>query len=311
MAKKIELSWDEKIEKAKEALKTSFWGDFLCGGLVVSGIFIFIESLELPSFVNGTIGISLFVFPIFLLFSWFIYLRMKTYRAEMEFKKSSNYINSGKYEKSLGLLNRLLEDKRNLKIKEIWNNKASTLYLLARYEESLESINYALEIDPFYKSALLGKGLLLYYLARFEEALESFDKVLAINPTHEGAWNSRGVTLRHLTRYEEALESFNKALAIDQIFKEAWMNRGLTLHDLERYEEALESFNKALTIDQNYDEAWYNKARTESMQNNKDRALESLTKAVNLNNTYREYAKVAKDFDNIRDSQEFKDLTLS
>ena len=308
MVKKMELSWDEKIEKVKEALKTSFWGDFLLGGLVVSGIFIFIESFELPSCIKRSIGISLFTFGIILLFSMPIYFRMKKYQIEVVIKKASNYISERKYEKSLELLNRLLEDKRNLKIKEIWNNKAQALYLLTKYEEALESINYALEIDPFYKTALPGKGLLLYHLARYEEALESFDRAVTINPTHEGAWNSRGVTLRRLARYNEALESFNKALTIDQIFKEAWNNRGVTLHDLTRYGEALESFDKVLNIDQNYDEAWYNKARTESMQNNIDIALESLKKAINLDNNYREYAKVAKDFDNIKDSQEFKEL---
>ena len=274
MVKKKELPWEEKIEKIKEALKTSFWGDFLFGGLVVSGLFIFIESLELPSFVNSIIGISLFIFAIILLFSRLMYFRIKTYRIEKIIKKAENYISERKIEKSLELLNRLLEDKRNLKIKEIWNNKAAALYILARYEDALESINYALEIDPFYKSALPGKGLLLYYLARYEEALKSFDRTVAIIPTHEGAWN----------------------------------NRGVTLHDLERYDEALESYDKSLAIDQNYDEAWYNKARTESIQNNKEKAIESLQEAINLNKSFKEKAKVAKDFDNIRDSQEFKVL---
>ena len=117
MAEKIVLPWAEKIEKAKEALKASFWGDFLFGGLVVSGIFIFIESLELPSSVNSCIGISLFIFAIFLIFSRLIYYRIKTYRIEGVIKRAKNYQSKGKYEESLKLLDKVLEDKRNLKIK--------------------------------------------------------------------------------------------------------------------------------------------------------------------------------------------------
>jgi len=86
------LPWDEKIEKAKEALKASFWGDFLFGGLVVSGLFIFIESLELPSFVDRIIGISLFIFGLLLIFSKLLYLRINSYRIETVIKKAEDTI---------------------------------------------------------------------------------------------------------------------------------------------------------------------------------------------------------------------------
>jgi len=60
MTEKIILeSWDQKLEKAEKGLKESFWSDFLIGGLLVSGIFIFIESFNLPSNINCYTGISL------------------------------------------------------------------------------------------------------------------------------------------------------------------------------------------------------------------------------------------------------------
>ena len=275
MAEKIELPQDEKIEKAKEALKASFWGDFLFGGLVVSGLFIFIESLELPSSVNSSIGISLLIFALFLIFSRLIYFRISPYRIGTVIKKAENYRSEGEYEESLKLLNKLLEDKRNLKIKEIWYNKAKVFFNLARYEEALQSFNYALEINPFYKFANLGKG----------------------------------ATLHILKRYQEALECIEKILALDQNDHKAWSNKGLTLRRLERYQEALECIDKALALDQNYKEAWYNKAWLESLQNNKDKALEYLRKAIGLDNKYKEMAKVGGDFNNIKDSQQFKELT--
>jgi len=42
MTEKIILeSWDQKLEKAEKALKESFWGDFLIGGLLVL-VFLFL-----------------------------------------------------------------------------------------------------------------------------------------------------------------------------------------------------------------------------------------------------------------------------
>ena len=58
-----------------------------------------------------------------------------------------------------------------------------------------------------------------------------------------------------------------------------------------------------------YAAAWYNKACIESLQNNRHKAIEYLRKAINLENKHKETAKADNDFDNIRDSQEFKELT--
>jgi len=348
MVEKIELPRDEKIEKAKEALKASFWGDFLFGGLVVSGLFIFIESLDLPSSVNSSIGISLLISALFLIFLRLLYLRINPYQIETVIKKAGNYYSEGKYERSLELLNKLLEDKRNLRIKEIWYNKAKSLYYLARYVEALRSSNNALEIDPFYKFALLSKGAALvklkrleealeciekhlsidqndykawtnkgatlYHLERYQEALECYEKSLAIDQNNKLTLNNKGVTLYHLERYQEALECYEKSLAIDQNYIDAWIGKGFTLEKLERYQEALECYEKSFAIDQNYTEAWidksawYKKACIESLQNNKDKAIEHLKKAINLDDKCKEKAKQDSDFNNIRDSQEFKEL---
>ena len=112
-----------------------------------------------------------------------------------------------------------------------------------------------------------------------------------------------------LLGFKQIHQCIEKILALDQNDHKAWSNKGLTLRRLERYQEALECIDKALALDQNYKEAWYNKAWLESLQNNKDKALEYLRKAIGLDNKYKEMAKVGGDFNNIKDSQKFKELT--
>jgi len=90
---------------------------------------------------------------------------------------------------------------------------------------------------------------------------------------------------------------------------------------LQRYQDALETYDIVinLNLDKTYDEvvaigalynsdAWYNKAGIESMRKNKKQALEHLRIAISLNKKYKEKAKTDSCFDNIRDSQEFKEL---
>lgn len=268
-------SWEEKLESPEKALRESLWGDFLIGGLLVSGIFIFIESLDLDTLISRYVGISLFGFTILLILLRIIYWKIKTNEIETGIKEAEKCRSEKNYNMALSCLNNLLENKRYRKLKEIWNNKAMTLYFLEMYEEALYCYNFALEIDPFYKFAINGRSIILY----------------------------------EMKRLKKALKGFQKAIALDQNFKEAWYNKGNVLIDLKRYEEALICYETTIKIDPKHKRAWYNKACIESLQGNKDSALLSLEKAINLDNKYKEKAKKDPDFDNIKNLSSFKLLT--
>jgi len=85
-------------------------------------------------------------------------------------------------------------------------------------------------------------------------------------------------------------------------------NKGSALGKLGRNEEAIKCYNKAIKIDEKYADAWYNKACLESLRNNEQESIKYLRKAIELDEIYIEKAKLDADFDNIRDSDEFKEL---
>ena len=53
---------------------------------------------------------------------------------------------------------------------------------LGRWEEALESLNKAVELQPDYDKAWYNIGLSLQNLNRFDEAIEAFDRATRINP---------------------------------------------------------------------------------------------------------------------------------
>lgn len=92
MTEKIELkTWDDKIEKVKEAIKESFWGDFLFGGLLVSGIFIFIDSFEFSQYTNRFIGLVLFIAAFILVILRFNYFKIRKIMIKMVIKRAGKY----------------------------------------------------------------------------------------------------------------------------------------------------------------------------------------------------------------------------
>ena len=81
------------------------------------------------------------------------------------------------------------------------------------------------------------------------------------------------------------------------------------LQKLEKYDEAEVLFNKAIEINPDIDYPWFNKACMESMRNNLEKSIEYLKKAIDINSINIKMAIEDKEFDNIRESEEFKKLT--
>lgn len=143
-----------------------------------------------------------------------------------------------------------------------WWMKASALYVLKRYDDSLKCFDKAIEIDPKFKNAWYDKGILLAKkLSRFEDALKCFDKVLEIDPKFDDAWHTKANTLGNLNRYEDALKCIEKSLEINPKNADGWAQKGMALMVLNRYEKALECFNKAIEIDPANRNAHFHKER--------------------------------------------------
>jgi len=79
---------------------------------------------------------------------------------------------------------------------EGWNRRATILYLLDRYEDSLDDIAQVLALEPRHFGALSGRGLCLMALGRYAEAEPAFLKALALHPHLPGAKRN----LRYLRR---------------------------------------------------------------------------------------------------------------
>jgi tetratricopeptide (TPR) repeat protein len=69
---------------------------------------------------------------------------------------------------------------------EGWNKRATALYLLGRFQDSMKDIDKTLALEPRHFGALSGLGLCNAQLDKEKEALDAFEKALAINPNMPG-----------------------------------------------------------------------------------------------------------------------------
>lgn len=69
---------------------------------------------------------------------------------------------------------------------EGWNKRATVLYLLGAYPESIADIDRTLELEPRHFGALSGLGLCNAEMEHDEAALDAFERALAVNPHMDG-----------------------------------------------------------------------------------------------------------------------------
>ncbi|WP_293349508.1 MULTISPECIES: tetratricopeptide repeat protein [unclassified Microcoleus] len=163
-----------------------------------------------------------------------------------------------------------------------WSEKGRCLNRLERYDEALECLDKAIEIDFNYARAWANRGDVLGNLKCYEEALVSLDRAIELDANYQWAWGERGQILNNLKRYEEALVSLDRAIELDANYQWAWGERGQILNNLKRYDEALVSLDRAIELNANYQWAWANRFVVLKNLKRYEEALVSGQKAIAL-----------------------------
>jgi tetratricopeptide (TPR) repeat protein len=165
-----------------------------------------------------------------------------------------------------------------------WLMKASSLYKLGKYEETIECLNEYLELEPKSALALSNKADALANLESplYEEALTYFDKSLKLVPGNAVTWRKKGTILYKLKNYDGALKHYEKALELAPSYAPALWGKGDALFKLGRWNDALEYYNKALEFDHENIFVLIKKGETLNRLYNYNDALECFDTALKL-----------------------------
>ena len=111
------------------------------------------------------------------------------------------------------------------------------------YGEKLTELGAALNTpELFYQR--MGASLML--LERYDEAVEYLDKADELNVSMTGNAYYRGVSLMALERYEDAIESFTKTIEEGYLRQFGYYNRGVCYVRLEDYDKAAQDMKMTL-----------------------------------------------------------------
>ena len=91
---------------------------------------------------------------------------------------------------------------------------ANYLTAMGRFDEAVQEMRAAQDIDPLSLIANAALGWVLYYAGEYERAVQQLDQTLELNPNFELAHLWRGLALEELHNYPAAISSMERAVQL-------------------------------------------------------------------------------------------------
>ena len=190
---------------------------------------------------------------------------------------------------------------------EGWYKTSQELFKNGSYEESVNAINRAIELDPQNATLWDFKASSLSIAASFDgnrsqynESLKAQDKAIELDPGNSTLHIHKGILIASLadlsghqnkSLYQDAIRELDKAIELDPQNKDAWNYRGSFLDTrLNRSAEALLAYGKAIELDgenagdnESLSNAWSGKGTALAKLGRYNESFEALDKAIELN----------------------------
>lgn len=141
------------------------------------------------------------------------------------FEKGLRLLEAGEFDGAVALFDSAI--KLGLgDIAEIYLCRGQALAALGRWQAAIESINAALEIEPYLAAAYLERGNIQLERRNIEGAVNDYTMAIHIEPEFDEAYFSRALAYEERKRYADAEADLTRALDLNPNLLAAYEARG-------------------------------------------------------------------------------------
>ncbi len=115
---------------------------------------------------------------------WKLWRRSGNPSADLLLAQGLKAMNARAFPTALAILDTVIELKPDFA--EAWNERATTYFLMRRFDDSLADIDKVLTLEPRHFGALAGRGMILQETGKKRQALDAYRRALAIYPEMPG-----------------------------------------------------------------------------------------------------------------------------
>lgn len=196
--------------------------------------------------------------------------------------------------------NKLSSKTSNTEIKSIENKEILNSTDTSKKDTTNNEINNKLEEK--YK-----KGYDAFHSRKYEEAIKIESEVIAEDKNFYKAYSVKGIALCFQGNYEEGMKAIDKSLEINPEYGYGRFNKALAYELYRHYDESLMWYDKALEVEK-YIWSYYGKASIYGRRGDIENTVKYLKIAIDMDASVKNLAKEERDFNNVRESKEFKEV---
>ncbi|MCY6371518.1 tetratricopeptide repeat protein [Clostridium ganghwense] len=151
------------------------------------------------------------------------------------------------------------------------------------------------------------KGYEAFHNRKYEEAIKIQNEVISKDENYYKAYSIKGIALCFQGNYEDGMKAIDKALEINADYGYGRFNKALAYELYRHYDKALMWYDKALEVE-NYIWSYYGKASIYGRRGDVKNTVNYLKIAIDMDSSVKNLAKEERDFNNVRESKEFKEI---
>lgn len=143
---------------------------------------------------------------------------------------------------------------------------------------------------------------------KYSEAIKIEDEVIAQDANFYKAYNIKGIALSYSDKFDEGMKNIDKALSIKPDFGYARFNKALTFERFGHYNDAISWYNQAIDVDKSFVWSYYGIASIYGRRGDVADTCKYLKIAIDMEPDVKATAREEQDFNNVKNSKEFKAL---
>jgi len=190
------------------------------------------------------------------------------------------YYNKGLYQEAIEELEKALNINPNFVLAR--NNLEIILRKTGKLEERVEQLSQSIEKDPHDEKKILELADTYVKLKKYSHAIVYYKKVLDANPDSYDAHFGLGTTLRHLGKYDDALDEMKQALGLHsthEVYRalgEIYLRKGVV-------DMAIKNLQEAITMDDSSAESHFLLGFALGEKGRVRESIEAVKKAIAMN----------------------------
>ncbi len=124
---------------------------------------------------------------------------------------------------------------------------------------AIEAFTRAVQLQPDYAAAFLGRGLAYYFTGDYGKAIADYDEAVRLQPDYAVAFVNRGYAYDNKGDCDKAITDYDEAIRLQPDIGMAFLNRGGAYGKKGDYDKAIADFTEAIRLLPNFALAFHNR----------------------------------------------------